>query len=572
MKAVILAGGENARLALLTRSCPKSMLPFLNRPLVESQLIHLGRQGFSQVGLALSPSSADRVATALGDGKRLGVSLHYLVDDIPRGPAGCLKRFGRFVGDDPFVVINGNIYLGSIDLGRLVKSHDAQEAVATLAMYPDVFKPSHVENISLSSDGRIQAFHVMHPSRDRRRPRRFGGIYLFQPRVMEFIRTDGYMDIKEQLIPALSEAGCGISEHLLDGFYAYVDTLEGYYHAHQAALRHHAFEHDDYLRVGDGVWAHREARIAPSAFVLGPALIGPGTVVEDQAYVIGPVAIGAGCVVQKGGVVRESLVWNETRIGRDARLEYCIAGHRLTIAPGVSHREAVLMGETATPLDESQSRGGRGVTPAPVPPRCPALRHRLYEAGKRMLDIVGSAVGLVLCLPMFAVIAVLTKGDSPGPVFFHQRRCGKDGREFWMVKFRTMVAGAERLQRGLSSRNDVDGPVFKIFDDPRVTRVGRLLRKASLDELPQLVNVLKGEMSLVGPRPLAASEMRYSPTWTDFRLRVKPGLTGLWQLRGRSRPGFHEWIRCDIEYVKRQSFLLDMEILLKTAWVVFKGI
>jgi len=178
---------------------------------------------------------------------------------------------------------------------------------------------------------------------------------------------------------------------------------------------------------------------------------------------------------------------------------------------------------------------------------------------------VFSAAALVFGLPLFALIAAAIKLDSRGPVFFVQHRCGKGGKEFGMVKFRTMVADAEELKKKLAERNEVEGPMFKIAADPRVTRTGRFLRKTSLDELPQVWNVLKGEMSLVGPRPLAMDEMDWSPKWRDVRLSVKPGITGLWQVYARNEPGFQPWIQHDIDYIRNRSLGLDLRLLLKTA-------
>ena len=168
--------------------------------------------------------------------------------------------------------------------------------------------------------------------------------------------------------------------------------------------------------------------------------------------------------------------------------------------------------------------------------------------------------------------AAAIKLSSPGPVFFRQRRCGRNGGEFWMVKFRTMVKDAEKMQAQLRPLSEVDGPVFKIENDPRSTALGRLLRRYSVDEVPQLWNVLKGEMSLVGPRPLAAREMKFCNAWRDARLKVRPGVTGLWQVSGRSKTSFHDWIRLDIEYVRERSTLVDMKILGKTLVVVLRGL
>ncbi len=188
---------------------------------------------------------------------------------------------------------------------------------------------------------------------------------------------------------------------------------------------------------------------------------------------------------------------------------------------------------------------------------------------RMILDIVGSLLSLIVSFPLFFIIAILVKINSKGPVFFIQKRCGKNGVEFNMYKFRTMVIDAELLKKGLV--NEVDGPMFKIKNDPRITKVGRILRSWSLDELPQLFNVLKGEMSLVGPRPLSSKEMIGDDNWRKIRLSVKPGMTGLWQIRGRRSNKFGDWIKNDIEYVQKRSFLMDIKILLLTTIAVLRN-
>jgi lipopolysaccharide/colanic/teichoic acid biosynthesis glycosyltransferase len=184
--------------------------------------------------------------------------------------------------------------------------------------------------------------------------------------------------------------------------------------------------------------------------------------------------------------------------------------------------------------------------------------------GKRLLDIVGAAVGLVLAAPILLVAAVCIRLESRGPVFYRSTRIGKGARPFSFFKLRSMVDGADRHRHALAHLNETDGPVFKIAADPRVTRVGRLLRVTSIDEIPQLWNVLRGDMSLVGPRPPIAEEvMQYEP-WQLRRLDVLPGITCLWQISGRSRIGFQEWMRLDLEYIKHRSFWLDLKILIRT--------
>jgi exopolysaccharide biosynthesis polyprenyl glycosylphosphotransferase len=196
-------------------------------------------------------------------------------------------------------------------------------------------------------------------------------------------------------------------------------------------------------------------------------------------------------------------------------------------------------------------------------------RSVLASGLKRLLDLACSAVALVVLAPVFAVIALVLKVTSGGPVMFAQDRIGKGGRRFRFYKFRTMVEGAEARKAELEHLNEMSGPVFKIARDPRVTRVGAWLRKSSLDELPQFWNVLKGDMSLVGPRPPIPDEVERYTKRQAQRLAVTPGLTGLWQVSGRSTiSGFDAWVEIDLRYVNEWSLWLDLRILAKTPFVV----
>jgi lipopolysaccharide/colanic/teichoic acid biosynthesis glycosyltransferase len=194
------------------------------------------------------------------------------------------------------------------------------------------------------------------------------------------------------------------------------------------------------------------------------------------------------------------------------------------------------------------------------------------RAGKRLLDLVGATAGLVLLSPLFAGIAVAVKRSSPGPVFYRWPVVGRGGRPFTGYKFRTMVRDADRLKQRLSAHNEMTGPMFKMSNDPRVTPTGRILRRYSLDELPQLWNVLKGDMSLVGPRPPLREEWAAFEPWQRRKLAVKPGITCLWQVSGRNAiRDFDAWVRLDLEYIDRWSLWLDLSILLRTIPAVVKG-
>jgi len=190
---------------------------------------------------------------------------------------------------------------------------------------------------------------------------------------------------------------------------------------------------------------------------------------------------------------------------------------------------------------------------------------------KRLIDVTVAAVGLVLCAPLFLLIALAIRLDSPGPLIFRQTRVGLRGRHFEMYKFRSMHVGAEEQQDMLADMNEADGPIFKIRDDPRLTRVGRILRRLSMDELPQLVNVLRGEMSLVGPRPPIPAEVEKYQEWHKKRLEAPPGMTGLWQVSGRSRLSFDEMVLLDIYYIENWSLWLDFKILMRTIPKVLLG-
>lgn len=260
------------------------------------------------------------------------------------------------------------------------------------------------------------------------------------------------------------------------------------------------------------------------------------------------------------------------------------------------HWDIVLVGVSAlssaqTILDAAQEQGVEAwvltdfVHAESGPPRVDTLGDRsllVYESAphykgclleKRLLDITGSLLLLVIFAPLLLGIAVAIKWDSRGPVFFRQRRTGWRGEEFNLWKFRTMEADAEERREQLAEANEMRGPVFKVRKDPRVTRIGRWLRRYSLDEFPQLWNVLRGEMSLVGPRPLPVYETVRYPAFRDRRrLSVLPGLTGLWQVSGRNEiADFSEWVRLDLEYIERWSLWLDLRILFRTVPVILRA-
>lgn len=193
-----------------------------------------------------------------------------------------------------------------------------------------------------------------------------------------------------------------------------------------------------------------------------------------------------------------------------------------------------------------------------------------YHFIKRLFDIVLSIIGLVILSPLMLIIAYKIKKEDGGPVFYKQVRVGKNGCHFKMYKFRSMVTDADQLLEELRDQNDVDGAMFKMKHDPRITKIGHFIREHSLDELPQLVNVLKGDMSLVGPRPPLPSEVDQYTEYDKQRLYVMPGCTGLWQVTVRNKVGFNEMVQLDIQYIQKASFIFDLWIIWKTVEIIIR--
>lgn len=301
--------------------------------------------------------------------------------------------------------------------------------------------------------------------------------------------------------------------------------------------------------AGDGVVMDSTAKVFP------PLVLYPGCKVEAGATLVGPMVVGADCRVERGAVVAQSLL----APGSTIRARSVVRGR--FVCGSTTGMSAPLNESSPSKTHFDVCEGGvfRGRSTA-------TRRRQLQLAIKRGVDLAASFLGLVLLSPLILILAVLIKLDSSGPVFFGHRRERHGGREFRCLKFRTMVTNAQALQAALAAKNEVDGPQFKIQNDPRVTRMGRFLRGTNLDEIPQLWNVLLGQMSLVGPRPSPFRENQICVPWRQARLSVRPGITGLWQVcRGnREESDFNQWILYDILYVRHFSLLLDAKILAMT--------
>lgn len=305
-----------------------------------------------------------------------------------------------------------------------------------------------------------------------------------------------------------------------------------------------------------GVWLTEDVEVAETARLFGPLILQSGVQVGRDTLIAGPAVLGPRAQVAAG-----------------TSLVRCVVSAGTHVPAGAAYSDALLTNgelgdlqvfETRAPLASQQAAGCGAETE--VPAAAPARAQLIHAALKRTLDFVLAAVGLVALAPLLLVVAVLVKLTSPGPIFFGHHREGRGGRIFRCWKFRTMVNRAHAQQRALYNTNTVDGPQFKMPNDPRITPLGRILRVTNIDELPQLFNVVRGEMSLIGPRPSPFRENQICVPWREARLSVRPGITGLWQVcrRERATGDFHQWIYYDILYVRHQSLALDVRIFLAT--------
>jgi lipopolysaccharide/colanic/teichoic acid biosynthesis glycosyltransferase len=308
------------------------------------------------------------------------------------------------------------------------------------------------------------------------------------------------------------------------------------------------------IGLDDATLRARSVTVHPSARIVGPVVMHPGAEIHEGVRVIGPTVVGAGARLERGAVVAHSVV------GRSVRVPAHAVIRQRFVATSAPVRSAPI-----PPLE-----------PLEMPPVAIVQEPKVpftYPAVKRVLETLIAGFALAVLSPLLALIAVLVKLESRGPVFYRDPREAKDGRLFHCFKFRTMIANAHAAQRDLASHNQVDGPQFKIPRDPRVTRIGRWLRPTNIDELPQLFNVVLGQMSLVGPRPSPFRENQTCVPWREARLSVRPGITGLWQIcrHNREQGDFHQWIYYDMHYVRHMSFLVDLKILAGTVVVIFGG-
>ncbi len=443
-----------------------------------------------------------------------------------------------------------------VDLQRLVEDL-ADVRVAQFLVGMDG-SASGTEELALFDDhGNIRRVQRYYDNVTRMQPRGvFAGLV-----PASSLRVGGQPTIESLMRIRASLASAGLPQHDITLETALVDLHQprGVLDLNEHALRRMPSVLDGYNKLGDGVYVADTAEVDVSAVVLGPVVIHAGAQVEREALLIGPAVVGAGAVV-----------------GNQAQVVQSVVVPQAVLAPLRSARHQIAFSQQNSSSDESEyaslaeatafSAIGLHDERSQLDPAHSRPRSRAYRWLKRITDVTVAAVGLLVTLPLTLVLAVLIKATSRGPVFFAHSREGRGGKPFNCYKFRTMAQDAHERQRELYQQSGVDGPQFKIPNDPRVTPIGRILRDWCIDEIPQLWNVLLGEMSLVGPRPSPFRENQICIPWRNARLSVRPGITGLWQIcrSERSLGDFHQWIHFDILYVRTASYWLDLQIIIWT--------
>ena len=474
------------------------------------------------------------------------------------GPADLLAAFPRFELSDAFLVLDPrSLPIGDFQLSALTSAYAAEPRIALHFVTFDTAIGGTKEKVSFDPSGQVQGIHRHYGHATW--PFIAGITASIIPAacgmLTEGLASRSLADLRQLL------AGRGVPSRDLpiEGGALNLAEERGMLAANEMATLRVARQRDGDMttpvRVGVGHSVH------PSARFVGPVVLHSNVHVEAGATVLGPAVIGPGARISAGAVVAHATVGSDAIVPAGQVIRDRVwfgAGDpeagRMADSPVLSYGERLARLAIDPPThQESQSRE---LPPASV----------FDRRAKRALDVATAVVSLTILAPLLGLMALAVWLESKGPIFFGDKREGEGGRVFRCWKFRTMSTGADSAQRQLNALSNTDGPHFKVDRDPRVTRVGRVLRALNVDELPQLFNVLMGEMSLVGPRPSPFRENQVCVPWRAARLSVSPGITGFWQVcrHERAAGDFHQWIEYDLLYVQYFSLWLDLKILVAT--------
>ncbi len=555
--AVILVGGPAVFSGHNLADRPRILLPIAGYPLLTYMASNLHRAGVERLIVCPTPSEPEFRATIERALQDIPFRFETIVLEAMLGTGGSLKQAEDLLRGESFWVLGSDAFMRA-DLQEMISLHRKRKSLATLAAVRLLNTPWQMERVEMDPEKGVKTVHRMHPCQEKRSMLRPISLYLFEPQILDLIPPNSYYDLKEQLFSTLYNAGNPASVWEAPEHTRTIVSVDEYIAANQDQLLGRV----RFPELEDGSFADNS-----DVRFLGPVAAGKGLHLSERATVVGPAVI-EDINVGAQSVIVGSIVMRNAQIGAGVHLNHCLVGEGAVIEDGVFLRDVVV------PMNSRVTRDSAETIPLETDIRsnAPLLKWMneglssglVYRIAKRAVDLAFAVPALFVLSPLMLLIALAVKLDSPGKVFYTQTRCGKGGKKFSMVKFRTMVSNSDQLKRELKSLNEVDGPTFKLTNDPRVTRIGKLLRETNLDEIPQLINVINGDMSLIGPRPLSMDEMCYNPMWRDTRLRSVPGLTGLWQVEAHSKAQFSEWIRHDLTYAKNACVSFDTQIFFRT--------
>lgn len=489
-------------------------------------------------------------------------------------------------GEPLYLIFNGHRF-PICDLNNAIEIHRQNRCDATLIDFPKGRKRDYDEKFQIDGEGRVKRVNrsygrekeTMHADRD------WPVLMVMSAEAMKVMMDVSLPHRMSQWPGAMLRAGLHLRGSTIPGRSFSLHDREHLFELNEAILRN---EPQWLARAGgledqgQKVWVGKNVRIDSSANVIGPVIIGDDVEIGKDAVIVGPTTIGRGAKIGAGIILKRAVVLPRTTLA-SASLKNHTLSHAIVLGEDTPTVQAIT-GDSEAPDGEGDSPDYQAVSyyrpiklEKVLESQMPALsgfQYRAFRWGKRLIDIAGSLVALMILLALLPVIALAITINSPGAIFYGAVRQGRGGKNFRCWKIRTMVPNAEESQAKLRSKNEVDGPQFKMKDDPRIFRVGRILRRLNLDELPQFWNVLIGQMSIVGPRPSPEKENQMCPAWREARLSVRPGITGLWQVsrkRDRDDTDFQEWIYYDVQYIKKQSSWLDIRIMFRTLWVAMGG-
>lgn len=554
-------------------------------PLCVRLLHELHRWKICSIVLSCShPASQRHIDAVQQYAASLDIDFSFVAESGLNGTGGAVRALSDLDGDDPVLIVSANM-LGNVSISPSFRLDRAlRPDAATTVLVARASQTSALDRVRIGDSGHVHEIVTGPVSNGQFQDEwTSAGAWVLSTKVIRDIPANRYCCIREQLLPELLHRGESVRAVPINDEPIADSTATHYLHLHQQSRAAAASETPPvpgYRQIADRVWAAPTAVIPDGTKFSGHAIIGADCRLEDEVTIEGFVSIGDGSTICRGATIRESILWNKTRIGADVVIQDSIVTDHVTVPPQARLSKKVLVSRTASRAAVNLMRHATNGDSALYIDRSPrrltplsnhSWRRRMTEFMKRTMDVTVAVIVLGTIWPLMLVAMAAIKLESPGPVLFRQQRCTRDGKLFTMLKLRTMVSDAEQQLEKLRSANEVDGPMFKIRHDPRITRVGAFLRNTSLDEVPQMINVLRGEMSLVGPRPLAPGEMIMAPHWRDLRLKVKPGMTGLWQLYGRRQHAFSDWIKYDIRYVKNHSMVMDFKILVRTGLMVLQS-